>query len=192
MKKNYRLLPFLLLTPLLLANSPAPDADTDSYSNFSVQISFKGIDTESNFRLYELNITNTGDYYADFDHFYINEIEIKNYNIIDGITFRYEALPPHTSKTITVQVHSHLENIANPVMTGWAYTYVDKEVTVSDIELKQYSSGVNIDYKLNNKGDYYYGAVVDFSYESTDYSVAFISEQHLSTLTFLDKEKLAK
>ena len=171
MKQNkIALLSLLAVSPLFLANSPAPYATVEDYTDISVVCN--SVTEVSNGYAYDLSVTNTGDYYA-----LLNQGMIINdryfYGDVEEELFFEEAIAPKQSKTFKYVSTEKYEDLENAKWAMRAFTYLDSGITFSDLSIEYQGNKM---YAINGKGkgdgDYYYCCIMELTYEDTTYYVS--------------------
>lgn len=188
--KKQLLLPLLCLSPLLMANSPAPMPSDEPYDDINVNCTYLGEDGD--FFRYQIDLENKGDKYTgiktpnglavDGHYFYIRNIE--------GQLFNNELVSPHTSKSYIVTTDTKYTIDDEMKWYSWTYSFIDEEVTFNNPTFKKVS---NLTYQLKTDdtqfGDYYYNVVVEIDYEGINYAFS-IDDHYSKDLTFHTTEDI--
>lgn len=190
--KKLRFVPLLLLSPLLMANSPAPQPSMEIYGDIEVTATYVGLSGES--YKYELQIHNVGAFHAMCSPYsYLSLNGEYTYGDFENGIFEDELIAP--GQTATKYFLSSKELTLNPSEDHWfmyCYNQVDENVTfnnlsVSKVEDKKYK--VNGDIK--GIGDYYYSYAFDVTYDGVDYSFdSHFKDFQFDTYEDLDLSKL--
>lgn len=176
--KNKRLLMFLPLLPMLMANAPAPKAYPKNYTDFEMSV----VKEEANAEYptlydYTFNLKNTGVGYIST--FYATSEECSNFSYYFGslgFSFSYNCvLAPNQQREVVAAEAEKINDYSKIKFTADAYFDFADDVTVSgDLSLSVYSSGKNA-YKVNaelsggDRAKYNYGLILKLTYEGDDY-----------------------
>lgn len=175
--------PLLLLTPLLVANSPAPSPTEKDYDNIAVTTTFLSQDEYNNYH-YRLKVENIGEEYAGMFHY--GGFRFANTTVypLDESDFLFdnEMISPHKSKVLEVYSTSQLDLDNDKFKwVTWAFDNPDADVTFSDnptiklLDDKRYEMEVDI----KNMGDYYYAVVAEVDYDGVNYAFYFSSDSKI-------------
>ena len=176
--KNKRLLMFLPILPMLMANAPAPKAYPKNYTDFEMSVVKEEVNAEyPTLYDYTFNLKNTGVGYIST--FYATSEECSNFSYYFGslgFSFSYNCvLAPNQQREVVAAEAEKINDYSKIRFTADAYFDFADDVTVSgDLSLSRSSSGKNT-YKVNAElsgGDrtkYNYGLILKLTYDGDDY-----------------------
>ena len=171
MKKNYlRYLPLLMLSPLLMANSPAPYPDLYDYRDLNVTTSFldKANDQElGEVYRYSVTVNNTGDSLALLNHGINLETDHEGYYSTErGTIFYDEVLMPGKTETVIISCTNEM-NFDDENDQWMTETLINRDdnVTFSNISVEEKNGYYQLNAKIKGTGDYYYTSIVELEYD---------------------------
>ena len=200
MKKVIKVLPILLATPLMMANSPAPAPISENYTNLNMSLTYQGIDDKDgryDKYAYLINITNNGDQYvAPYYTIYFYEegarynshwLAIDNYQQV----FSYESIAPgqtatfigHTSETI---------DTSKEFVCQMEYFLIEEKMNFSNYEIKKYRNQKNtyiLKTDVAKPSSYYCCVFVDVTYKGEPHTLC-IQNFTRNDRTFTTNEEL--
>ena len=181
---NKKVLPLLLfVTPLLLANSPAPHAHTTPYENYSVSsISYTPSIDQVGVNVFSLQLDNTGEGYICFSMSYL-EIDIDDEQVDFFSEYGYFGIAPgaslklkgrcQTSETDLNKIHvRYVEAFETFQRIECSAKYSKYEIFENDSDNgdhKEIHYYFDIDYTMPDK-DYYYSYIVEYTVNGVPYS----------------------
>ena len=188
-----RALTLLLVTPFLMANSPAPMPTEVEYSDISVSCELLDHVVDGEWT-YQMTITNNGELYArlnSYNYFRLNGYYASVWIDDQSLLFDQEVLPPGQTKT--VKAVSYYELDLHPESDEWsvyASDVVDTDVTFENpIIAKKDPTRYELTVDIKGRGDYYYSAILDLTYQGERYAVEVdIDVYPPYTFYTLDKE----
>ena len=202
-----KLLSIIPLLPLLMANSPAPQIRDEEYKD--LQATYLSVESYHGYNFYHFNLHNTGDGYVDYvvlnnglnaDRYFYASVES------DEVCqpFYNGLIEPGFNREVVVLTKNTLSSSETVTATGYAYTTLAEEVTISGS--KEITYMVENSDKKNNyyyyeidcslegmSDDYYYGAAIKLNYKGNTYCVKsnFTSKMTLTTSEELDMDQLS-
>lgn len=160
--KRKKFLPLLLILPLLMSNSPAPNQGFSDYGEYEITSSdYVREDNKVTF-----SIENDSKYYA----FYSSE----HFSLGDKEYF----LPPQSKITLTLELKEYMLRVDEPLtFSYYAFDYKEAKVEISDIDisnpiynLDDDETTFDISIKVtNNETDKLYGTLFYFYDENAEY-----------------------
>ena len=176
MNKRFALTGLLMVAPLLMANSPAPFATTDSYE----EVSISNVSQTGNIIYFDL--TNNGDKYIcegdSMTPIYGSLLQGNashpcNCMPVD-LLFENQGLAPGA----TARYYTELSyNINADSLTGfktYALTTRDENVTHNNPTFTKTGDKVyTFNAEITGKGDYYYTTIIDVTYNEKDYCFGY-------------------
>lgn len=160
--KSQKFIPLLLILPLLMSNSPAPNQGYSDYGEYEITSSdYVREDNKVTF-----SIENNSKYYA----FYSSQ----NFSSGDKEYF----LPPQSEITLTLELKEYMSRVNEPLtFSYYAFDYTEAKVEISDIiisnpiyDLDEDETTFDISLKVtNHETDKLYGTLFYFYDENADY-----------------------
>ncbi len=195
MKKNVlKYLPLLMMSPLLVANSPAPYPSSSCYDDIKVDCKFDAMWDLG--RHYNVTIENTGDNYVLLSEGFYEDGGLHFSTSISP--FKKGVIAPH--KTIASGFVSKTEDDfedENIVWHAHVYDVKDENATFSDFAVKESrQNSYSITFKSKGVGDYYYALIVGLEYDGEeyfiecDYSAKSKNSSGFNTYNPIDLDKL--
>ena len=183
----------LLITPFLMANSPAPMPTEIDYDEISVHCELLDHAADGEWT-YQMTITNNGELYArlnSYNYFKLNGQYASVWVNEQSLLFDQEVLPPGQTKTIKVFSYDELD--LHPDTDRWsvyASDLVDLDVTFENpIITKLDPTRYQLEMDIKGRGDYYYSAILDMTYQGERHAVEVdIDVYPPYTFYTLDKE----
>lgn len=178
MKKNgFKLLPLILMSPLLMANSPAPMPSSGTYEN--INVTFVLDKSEGSKKFYDVKVENTGDNFALINYNlrgYISSDYI--YTDLVPLLFKSEVVAPSKSVHYSFETESDFDYTdENIEWTTEQYFEKDDDVTFNNITFSEYKDKYyKMSFKTHNLGDYYYSLILELEYDGNTYYI----DSHLS------------
>ena|GEM_PF-5253262 len=165
----------LLITPFLMANSPAPMPTEIDYDEISVHCELLDHAADGEWT-YQMTITNNGELYArlnSYNYFKLNDQYASVWIDDQSLLFDQEVLPPGHTKTVQAISYNELDlHPETDVWSVYASDLVDLDVTFENpVITKVNPTQYQLEMKINGRGDYYYSAVVDLTYQGEPYAV---------------------
>ena len=178
-KRLKKTLLLLLATPMLMANSPAPHVEEETYDDFSYSyVSKTPLDEyyEGNqYYKYNFEVQNLGQGYISYA--YIKHQNASSHSSLSS-DFGSMLLAPSKSDIFSLVTTSDIDfNSVKPTFECHGYkTFVEnaftsdkKEVRFEEDYYKYYY--VDFDSEVPYESGYRYGIIIDFTYDGNDYSI---------------------
>ncbi len=156
-----------LLTPFLMANSPAPMPNINyDYEYIDVTCDFKSYTSDQYY--YDLTIENLGESYIFLNGFHGRLIYNQTYVHFDynDAIFENEMLPPHVKRTFDASSFYDYRDYDTKSYWKASYYSIKDDIEVKNIQFRKTNDKeYKLSYDKTNFGDYYYAAVVDVTYK---------------------------
>ena len=196
-KYAFRYLPLLMMSPLLMANSPAPLPAKTLYSDIEVVCEYKGV-IDTGHSVYDVTVKNTGDGFALVNNSLYSENNGEHLSMkLSSSLFKNEIVGPGGCKQFTFATKK-TGDFTNPTNVWQTETYAQKDESASftNFEVSKISErDYRIDFNSKKLGDYYYSVVVEYEYDGQTYYTDNSFSKNGKSLSFytqtdLDLDKL--
>jgi len=185
--KKRKLLFFIVVTPLLMSNSPQPMPSETYYEDFTMNCELTSV-LDSRYS-YKISVQNNGDLYIKPGDLYVNGISIYIYDL-KGLLFQNELIAPKSTLEYTFDTYSELDLSSDAKWTYSVMDLIDDNVKINDVTVEPYdpeydspNSYYTIKFNATGMKDYYYWSIADASYKGKDYSFFFSINYYSSFLS---------
>ena len=206
-KHNLKLLSILVISPLLMANSPMPRPSTDRYDDIEVSIVYnQKTFISNNTKTYEHTVTikNTGDKYIASNYYlYVvkEEQERHEYSLSlsrDNDLFYRTSIRPGLSEATLYYPEEIIDETKFKSYYTECYSILDEDVTFEgpgsltllEDKMRNNYYPYAVAVTINNLGDWDYDIVLDATYKGEEYSVVLNkNDKTLTTYERLDVDQ---
>ena len=179
--KKLGIITLFLLSPLVMANAPAPQVSSSPYNDFTMAFVSKVVNPEGSEGVFEFhyNVTNTGTGYLK-DMQAQKDGRNESYITIDDEYFGDIVLGPNQTKEIKLYSTIDFETAEGISFTGLGFSeFLDNPFKDNDFKVEidqQYTTSTyyvikaNFNFDVDESG-YRFGAIIDATYKGEDISI---------------------